>query len=350
MPANNGQWRRIPAVHLKPPGQTGAGTATLAMRSAIGLLAIAVVWHLFVALRPLPNGASEATRTPPPAADFAWPTPALESRQAALDSMLGVNHYADNHQLWSTPVVTDTDAPPEDGESVRKPTTKLSIESNPGDLRIDDVESLPEDIKQARESLKLRGIRTGASGDLFAQISLVHSKDPIASSGYRVGDTFTDPKHASAEWRLIGIDPIRDRAILERTGKNIALELYPYNPFATSAAVDTIAATLDPNQISHGIDGRTRQEVVAELLQADLSPDEIRALLDMIEAETLPELIPDPIPDPEVVAEKMRKARMTAPAPSSDMELLIRLMTSGQNPVEFMEQQAEQSEPENEDG
>jgi hypothetical protein len=319
------------------------------MRTAIALIVVASLWHLFVALRPLPQISQDAAHAPPAAAEFAWPPDTLESRQAALDSMLGVNYYAHDHRLWSSAIAAGTDAPTENDPSVRKPTRQLTSESEPGDLRIDDDESLPQDIKQARDSLKLRGIRTAPSGGLFALISFVHAKDPLASTSYRIGDTFTDPKHAAAEWRVIGIDPIRDRAILERTGKNIALKLYPYNPFAALSAVDTIAATLDPNA-PPGIESRTTQQVVADLLQADLTTEEIRALLDMIEAESLPDIQPSQIPDPAVVAEKMRNARESAPAPSDDMQLLIKLMSSGQNPVEFMEQQAEQDEPEKEDG
>ena len=54
---------------------------------------------------------------------------------------------------------------------------------------------------------------------------------------------------------------------------------------------------------------------------------------------------PEPrvIPDPEEVVRKMDAAREAAPV-STDMELLIRMMSSGQNPVEFMQQHNAQQE------
>ncbi len=349
MSTESTKWDQLPAPRLRTPGSSGASAVTIAMRTACALLALSLLWHVFVLLRPLPHPPSTASTTPPATTEFAWRASNLEQRQAYMDSLQGVNHYAHDRLPWTTDLPPGTPAQPGLAHSESSTSSRpAGVATASGELLIDDVESLPEDIKQARDSLKLRGIRSTLTGGFAAHISLVHTKNPLASTTYRVGDTFTDPKHAAAEWRIAAIDPRRDRVVLERSGKRVALDLYPVFIASLPRAIDSIYAS--PGAVGAvSIEQKSREQVISELLDAELSTQDIHALLDLIDAESLPEIVRREIPDPEEVVQRMRQAHGAAPPPSNDMQLLIKLMSSGQNPVEFMEQQAEQAKAEEED-
>lgn len=344
MPDDSIQWEPVPKARLRAPGAGGANARVVALRGAVGLFAVAVVWHAFILIRPLPGGETEAGVDPPDVPRFEWPERDLGVRQAHLDAMRGNNFYASDRLAWSDAVAIDG---PE--EAIPEfPSAPVAVANNEaGALRVDDEATLPEDIKKAKAGLTLRGIRSARSGGMVAMISLVHSSDPIASTGYRVGDTFTDPKNAQAEWRIAGIDSGRDRVVLERAGKRVALDLYPSIDLPRIAAIETISATNAQEGGPVRVEQRTRAQIAAELLEADISTEEIRLLLDLLDEEPGAVRVEEAkaaIPDPEVVARKMREARESAPAPSEDMELLIRLMASGENPVEFMEQRERERE------
>jgi len=96
---------------------------------------------------------------------------------------------------------------------------------------------VPDDVKAALASLRLRGVYQARRGP----VAMIGFNDPNkrgASEPYREGESFEDPKHPQSEWRVEAIDVDRARVILARGDAIVSLSLYPHSARTGASAGD----------------------------------------------------------------------------------------------------------------
>jgi hypothetical protein len=104
-------------------------------------------------------------------------------------------------------------------------------------VRVEKAEDVGGEIRDSYKELVLRAIHSDRSGRLVALID--HSKAGASGAAERVreGDSFTEPKHESHPWRVVVIDPDRNRVVLERQERRLALALFGTGPADLSPVV-----------------------------------------------------------------------------------------------------------------
>lgn len=324
--------QRLPVNRrLRPARHPGPDGATWLFRASIAALVLAFAWLGIVALRPLPRPETPPVAELPDVRDVTIDRPSLAQRQSMLDRVQGENHFRLGRLPWTegeTAVAEGEE--PETVESIvdrSRPPRQTSM----GDIVIDDPETLPDDVRKALTALALRGVRLTPDGEAVAMISKIHSGNQFACEDYVVGDTFTEPKNPQSEWRVEMIDPDRDLVVLHRSGRNVVLSMYEqsFAYAARSARPDPLAGT---------VERRSRSQVAADLLEADRPTEEIKELLDLIDAPVEPGAA-EPPPVDQVAAQPERNAEAEkptkAPPPSEGMRQLLLMMMSGRSPEEM---------------
>ena len=104
-------------------------------------------------------------------------------------------------------------------------------------VRVEAAEDVGGEIRDSYRELVLRAIHSDRSGRLFALID--HSRAGATGAAERVGegDSFTEPKHQNHPWRVVVIDPDRNRVVLERQERRLALALFGTGPADLSPVV-----------------------------------------------------------------------------------------------------------------
>ena len=139
-------------------------------------------------------------------------------------------------------------------------------------LRIESPEAVGGEVQQSFQQLVLRAIHSDRTGALIALIDFTGSSAGEASLRLRTGDTFTEPKHTDGDWNVVAIDPERNRVVLERERRRLALALFGTGPADLSPVViaPAGAATEDTPTVTVADDGtvivqRSPGDAIAEL-------------------------------------------------------------------------------------
>jgi len=143
-------------------------------------------------------------------------------------------------------------------------------------LRVEAAEDVGGEIRDSYRMLVLRGIHTDRMGRLVALIDHSGSGSGAGGAAARVreGDEFTEPKHAAHPWKIAAIDADRNRVVIERQDRRLALAVFGTGPVDLSPVV--IQPRAKPGQPEERVrvaaDGtvvieRRPDEAIAELRQ-----------------------------------------------------------------------------------
>ncbi|MBL8745544.1 MAG: hypothetical protein JNK58_04215 [Phycisphaerae bacterium] len=283
----NSGWTRLDRAALAAPGNQPADAWQWTTRGGLVLIAIALTWMLITLWRPLDGTDRSESERPPTIPSLELASEAPNSRRELLARIGDVNLFDAEREAWS-PRRRDEPKNPQSAETAeaRKPpaagTQTATIAGQT--VQVTKAEALPEDVKAALTGLALRGIYTPPSSSApIALISRVHAgPNPLVSDAFRAGDEFEDKQYPQAKWKVIAIDAVGKRVILQRAGINAVLPLYASSTLA-SESVGKAPGAAKPAGTS--ITLQSRQEVEAALREAKLGDEEIQTLLRLAEME-----------------------------------------------------------------
>jgi hypothetical protein len=224
-------WSPLPRRRLAQGPSAGMTHVWLA-RGASVLVVVAVAWVVIAALRPLPSAPAAEAPAPKALPPISFPASPLEERQSQLASLTDINIFDATGSQWTivqaapaeelaeTEQVQIADEPeeraPAIGESESAPIIAVTRERD-----------LPDDVKQARQNIRLFGIRSTRDGSMLAMLQFRANESPEgAFREFRAGDVFTDPKYAREKWLVYHIDAFADVVYLRRSGATVALQLH----------------------------------------------------------------------------------------------------------------------------
>lgn len=128
-------------------------------------------------------------------------------------------------------------AGPGDGDAKPVPTQPARDPGGVRVLRVESPEAVGGDVQKSFRELVLRAIHSDRTGELVALIDFTGTPTGSASVRVRPGDGFTEPKHKEADWSVVAIDPDRNRVVLERENRRLALALFGTGPADLSPVV-----------------------------------------------------------------------------------------------------------------
>ena len=175
------------------------------------------------------------------------------------------------------PVEVAADRPSREADPGPKP--EVVEQSRAGDdgirvVRVESPESVGGDIQKSYREIILRGIHSDRSGRLVALIDFTGGQPGAAAVRVMEGDLFTESKHPEQDWRVVAIDPVRNRVVIERQQRRLALALFGTGPADLSPLVIAPEGGAGEASVSTRIaaDGtvvveRRPEEVIAELRQ-----------------------------------------------------------------------------------
>lgn len=139
-------------------------------------------------------------------------------------------------------------------------------------VRVESAEDVGGAIRDSYRELVLRAIHSDRSGALTALIDHSGSTDGGAMVRVREGDEFVEPKHKDHPWRVVVIDPDRNRVVVERQERRLAIALFGTGP------VDLTPVVVQPRG---GSESSTERVRVAEdgTVIVEKRPDEAIAEL-----------------------------------------------------------------------
>ena len=281
----------LPRWRMARPGRPASGVGVWAAWVPVAALSGAVVLIACAALWPLATPGAQDPIEPQPVPRVTSSRVAVGDREAALAMLTRKNPFAIDGRFWIAPPVAVADGgdEPESGAASGggggggSPGAgeRPGVAGTPILAR---AEEMPADIKPAFENLELRGVRTGPDGAGVAMISFVQSPTRPLSTEYRVGEEFSDEKFPQARWYVESIDVVRDRVVLERTGKRVSLALYPAEPVPVVVVpeAEPAGAEVAPSVL---VVGATREQIVADLREAGVDDQEIVRLMRLLEAD-----------------------------------------------------------------
>lgn len=128
-------------------------------------------------------------------------------------------------------------AGPDDSDAKPVPTQPARDPGGVRVLRVESPEAVGGDVQKSFRELVLRAIHSDRTGELVALIDFTGTPSGSASVRVRPGDGFTEPKHKEADWSVVAIDPDRNRVVLERENRRLALALFGTGPADLSPVV-----------------------------------------------------------------------------------------------------------------
>lgn len=314
----------IPAERLTAGGPIGVDALDWALRIGAGLLVISALWFVIVVIRPLPGGEGKDAPAIPALASVTTHASSIEKRQQRLAALNdGGNMFASDRANWPVEIARATDTDPDPQQNGRNdPASAITIATTHEDLgSIEITTDAPSAIQKRLDLLKLRGVYA-AAGD---PIAMIGQRSNSRSEQYRVGDTFAD-----GEWRVVAIDQVRDRVILNRSGLNYELTLYNTGTQASAGAEPRTAihATNADGEVEIGF--ASLDDVATELREAGLPRDQINELIALsLEQDETDE--PDQADDPDADADNEKAA--IPPAMPPGMVQLFKAMAEGSRDV-----------------
>lgn len=243
---------------IRPGG--GQPLDVIALRLALAGVVVCAAFAIAMLLLPLDQDRSPAAMSgDEPAGASATPRVSAGSARAMLESRgsntrrvaeLGESylflldrHPPDRNAVEAEP---DPQAIANESEPDTEQAPSLSeIRVDPADreaggvrvVRVEAAENVGGEIRDSYRELVLRAIHSDRSGRLVALVD--HSGASPSGAAERVGegDSFTEPKHKNHPWRVVVIDPERNRIVLERQERRLALALFGTGPADLSPVV-----------------------------------------------------------------------------------------------------------------
>ncbi len=287
---------RIGGKRLERAG--GAGASAWTGRLSAGALVLSAGWVLWSGLRPLPAAEPTASIAPGAIAEVSLDGTPVEARQAMLARVASRNLFAPDGRPWTDRFAAtppDEDAEDETGgqpgtdDDVRVVRTDGGRPRTGGGIVITDEKDVPDDVKKAREALRLRGIGAARDGALFAMVSIASEHDGKRSRVLREGDEFTDEKFKKAPWKVLAVDASEKSVVLGRSGVNVVLPLFESNGLmARASAPPTEGASAAPVRaiVRPAVEARSAEEIAADFKAAGFSDEEIATLLEAVRGKS----------------------------------------------------------------
>lgn len=238
-------WASIPKTQT-PGHRRGLPAFVKAGRISAGAVALTAVVAMTIVLWPLASGVGHSAGGPgvsestsaQPGRGTAGPTDSSAATVSRLGSsyLFTVGRAARTNEevgdvADAAPVVTPTE--------ITRPKPARTEQGRDGVrvLRVESPEAVGGDVQKSFRELVLRAIHSDRSGEMVALIDFTGT--PAGSASLRVGpgDAFTEPKHKDADWRVVAIDPDRNRVVLERENRRLALALFGTGPADLSPVV-----------------------------------------------------------------------------------------------------------------
>ncbi len=231
----------IPSSWQRTPSGGLSAASVLARIGLAGvLIGIAAVGAAFVV--PLDRGVSETERGVVEAPSWT-PVPARRGPEPAMIASLSESYlFTPGRQPFAglEPIEVVSESPAEQAEQTPEPRATDPERGDAGGVRVVRVES-PEsvggDIQKSYREIVLRGIHSDRSGRLVALIDFTGAQPGAASIRALEGDSFTERKHPEQDWRVVAIDPLRNRVVIERQQRRLALALFGSGPADLSPLV-----------------------------------------------------------------------------------------------------------------
>jgi len=278
-------WQAIPTGATRPPGG-GLGGAALATRLALAMVALGAVSLLGSVLLPLSDGSPADEVEREAAAEVR-----VDGILAQLDSRFPDNARANRlgraylFTSGRSPIPTDAgvviveddagESPTDAGTAPEVAAAPVEVR-DPGSairvIRVESAESVGGSIRESFNQLILRGIHSNRSGELVALIDFTGGRVEQATVRAMAGDRFTEPKHKDHDWRVVVIDPQRNRVVVERQERRLALALFGTGAADLSPVIIQPEGATSEERIDVAPDGtivvrRRPDEAVAELRQ-----------------------------------------------------------------------------------
>lgn len=277
-------------------GARAARTHRTVRLVSLAALATAVVMILALALRPLPRppvAGVPAIGTPPAAVTAHDSIAGREERLSGLTA--AGNVFAPDRQPWAIETLTPgapalaeaSPEPPAPVTSVPPPFTTSGGSVNLAEVVLTELPTAA--AKKSRDALTLRGLFVSGSRRI-AMIQGGESRRREAVELYEEGEVFS-----LDTWRLVHIDPDRDRVIIEHLGQGDILELALYDGSAVPLAA---VPTDDSPRVLPATEDQARQD----LLSAGVSGEDVDAVFDLLSAIARGE-DPEPWPPSEPAAD-----------------------------------------------
>lgn len=343
--------RRLPANRLRLVSTDtarfiaiGTGIGFVLLVVGLGAIGIALI-------RPLGVEADAETVAPPM---VRVPTPpGSAASNETIAALTSDNPYAPGRRAFGTrPVRVAEDAPAEaqpEPTIPARPEPGGTAQTSTGEVLIlQDINTVPDPVKLAFLNLKLNAIfQHPRTGEWVAMLVFNDVGDQARGFLVAEGGEFSDPSYPKAPWRVRRVDISRSRIILSRSESTLALELYESTAPRAAVAQGDDAAAEDDGIIR--IEHRTREEVIAELEAEGWTASEIEYML--ADIDQIARLGPDAPPAAPLTPEALDRiagevaARETPGEPPTGedgepvfgMAELLRMMQTGENPVEVQE-------------
>ncbi len=222
--AGHGDWAPIPSSQAPGHGR-GMPVSVKAAKTSVGAVAPAVVVGAAIVLWPLAAGSErvdglprnrvsviETTRSRAHTTAGLVPVARVNSaRRTCSQRVVGRGERCSGRGL-EPPVATQDDGSGTGADRTRHRRRTRGAGRVGGGGR--------GDVQKSFRRLVLRAIHSDRSGGLVAAIDFA-GRRPAASLRVGPGDMFTEPKEA--DWSVVAIDPDRNRVVLERKDRRVAL-------------------------------------------------------------------------------------------------------------------------------
>ncbi len=267
---------RIPRSRLRRAGPPGADTGTWIARACLLALVLAAGWFALAAFKPLEDAETDAVAGPPSITPLQGTGADADARGERIAALSSKNLFAADQRPWPvlpmgrTAAASDDTAPDEEPDAPAE--TVVATTQVVGDrvVLLTPKESVPDDVKAALNSLRLRGVHRGPSGRESALIGMSGPSNTYKAETYMVGDEFEDPKFPQEAWRVEAIDVGFARVILARGDSVVPLALYPEFAYAqrpSSSGVPRVISASDSAVEdalrNAGLDAQTIAQVMA---------------------------------------------------------------------------------------
>jgi hypothetical protein len=277
---------RVPRSWLTRP-RGGLPASVWVNRAALGAAALALVMALAVWLAPLKGAGSGSETVALPEVGFADLAPSGSGASAGTIARLssgylftpGRQPFAELEPLDTTGEAAVAEADDRDAPAVEREA--LDEGSGVRVVRVEAPEAVGGDIQSSYRELVLRGIHSDRSGELVALIDFRGTPVGAASVRAGEGDRFVEPKNPEQPWDVVAVDPDRNRVVIERQGRRLALALFGTGPADLSPIVIVPESAVEdgPVRVRVAEDGtlvvqQSPEEAVAQLRQEPATDSE----------------------------------------------------------------------------
>ncbi|GAB4515833.1 MAG: hypothetical protein Tsb0013_20400 [Phycisphaerales bacterium] len=332
---------RLPRARLQPPGGPGTRPGAYATPACAAALAVACAWCAWAWTAPLADVDYTDERELPPAVRLDRSLASVDERADRLALIGRVNRFDDQLAFWSRAVAQrsvddtsgNTNANQRDTTTPDRILPDIPPVANGAEIALTADEDLPDDVRNARKNLELKGMYLDPARTPVAMIGYV-ARDRGSTIPRRPGDHFTDPAHDQSPWVVARVDFERARVVLVRSGATVALELFPAGQRPQSAS--SRAAPYESAPGTPSIQARTRDEIVRDLRDAGVAERDILAAIQLMELPTddldISPTIVDLTPaKPGLTDEQINETNGSAPG---GFDQIMKLMKSMQDEAE----------------